>query len=75
MNRGKRLVFQSVVGLMLGSLGLVGCEGEDSPPAPGTGSAGIPKNKGPVSSKMPKAGGAAKTGPTRPAAPAPTDKP
>jgi hypothetical protein len=53
MNHGSRLVFRPIAGLMLGVLGLAGCDAGDSA-GPATGGAGIPNVRGPVSSKMPK---------------------
>ena len=74
MNHGSRLVLRSVVGMLLFIAGLAGCDAGGS--APVTGGAGIPKNRGPVSSKMPKPGEPVKSNPVGPrarrAAPAPT---
>jgi hypothetical protein len=67
MIQGSRLVIRPVAALLLGVLGLAGCETSESP-APATGGAGIPTNRGPVSSKMPKPGGAAKSKAAAPAA-------
>jgi hypothetical protein len=66
MKRCKRLVLVSVIGLLLGFLGLTGCDSESSQATPGTGGAGIPGNRGPVSSKMPKPGAAVKAKPAAP---------
>jgi hypothetical protein len=68
MNYGKRLASRSLVGLSLGCFGLAGCDSEtaDSKSAPVT--VGIPTNRGPVSSKMPKPGTQAKSKSTAPAA-------
>jgi hypothetical protein len=66
MKQGKRLVFRSVIWLLLGFLGLAGCDSESSQATPATGGAGIPGNRGPVSSKMPKPGAAVKAKPAAP---------
>jgi hypothetical protein len=80
MNHGSRLVFRSVVGLLLAIVGLTGCGSEETGAGPVAGGAGIPKNRGPVSSKMPKAGTSSVAGKpagpaSRRAAPAPTAEP
>jgi len=70
MIHGSRSVFRIIAALMLGVLGLAGCENGDSSTA-ATGGAGIPKVRGPVSSKMPKPGAPAKGKAAAPV-PAPT---
>jgi hypothetical protein len=79
MNHGSRLVFRFVVALLVGAFGLAGCENAETGSGAGATGAGIPQNRGPVSSKMPKAG--SKVQPTfagpraRRAAPAPDATP
>jgi len=70
MIHGSRSVFRIIAALMLGVLGLAGCENGDSSTA-ATGGAGIPKVRGPVSSKTPKPGAPAK-GKAAARVPAPT---
>jgi hypothetical protein len=43
----------NISGILVAVVGLAGCEGGGAP-VPPTGGAGIPTNRGPVSSKMPK---------------------
>jgi hypothetical protein len=53
MTARARLRF-GIAGLMVGLVGLAGCEGGGGEPLPETGGAGIPGVRGPVSSKMPQ---------------------
>jgi hypothetical protein len=68
MNHGKRLVSRTLVGLSLGCFGLAGCDSETAGSKSAPVSVGIPTNRGPVSSKMPKPGAPAKSKSTAPAA-------
>ncbi len=68
MNHGKRLVSRSVVGLSLACFALAGCGSETADTKSEPVTVGIPTNRGPVSSKMPRKGEPAKSKSTEPAA-------